>query len=88
MPLSITDTTAEEALDTFRYKIESVVSGLAKDLGTPYPSTVVAHEAEARRVVPGSLFKLCLAAGLLLHARSAQLLSPGENSQLPPRQWR
>ena len=58
MPLSITDTTAKEALDTFRYKIESVVSGLAKDLGTPYPSTVVAHEAEARRVVPGSLFKL------------------------------
>ena len=30
MPLSITDTTAKEALDTFRYKIESVVSGLAK----------------------------------------------------------
>ena len=58
MPVSLIQATAEEAADNFRQEIGAVLSGLASALGTPYPSTIVTDEADARKYVPGSIFLL------------------------------
>ena len=58
MPVSLIHATAEEAANYFREEIGAVLSGLASELGTPYPTSLVAEEAEARKYVPGSVFLL------------------------------
>ena len=58
MPVSLINATAEEAADYFRQEIGAVLSGLADELGDPYPTSIVTDEAQARKYVPGSIFLL------------------------------
>ena len=58
MPVSVIRTSASEAVDIFRSELTLVFNGLAQENGTPYPTAIVTDEADARKVVPGSLFLL------------------------------